>query len=284
MKKEQIESEIKLRIAPTSKESLQEHLNSCNTLSTHFLGTNRLVNTYYDTPEGYLYGNNIAIRIRQKGSFSELTLKTKISCETSGIMQRREWNIKHEDDPLTFSCFQKIPTIPVLVKDLLKKDKLRESFKNEFFRSNWLIIHGETKVILSLDQGFFRKNNIRMEISEIELELDSGNHEELLNISYLVADNLNCWLSFRSKLQSGMEIFRATDLNPDDDLIIPVELSDKLSFLSRYLDCSPGPAWDLASNILNSFACPEAKQFAGHINKHRTIPSGLGRWMLYQKI
>ena len=276
-----LETEVKLGLVHTTKESLHKRLEKNPLLNVTQSSTSHISNTYYDTIDGCLSRIGAALRRREIGNCSELTLKMTMPPKKEGVMERREWNIAGKADRQDFSLFQFLPSIPSSVKKVLKGNSLNKLCDNNFYRHDWLITFNKTNVTLSLDQGTICSGKYTQRINEIELELGSGSREDLISISCLVAGQIRCWLSFVSKLARGLILANSSICKLEQN-INGRHANPTLSCLSWSLDPMSGPDWDVAIRALNKFEADEAKYFADYIRLNRAIPSGLGRWMLEQ--
>ena len=128
-----------------------------------------LVNTYYDTADGYFTRHNMGLRVRQKGNDYTLTLKTdgKVS---GGLHVRPEYNVTLPNAE---------PNLAALTEqyELLLETTapLKAIFSTDFERQMWLIQASPTSQIeVAVDLGNVIVGEKQQVISEIEFEIKEG--------------------------------------------------------------------------------------------------------------
>lgn len=122
-----------------------------------------LVNTYYDTADGYFTRHNMGLRVRQKGNDYTLTLKTdgKVS---GGLHVRPEYNVTLPNAE---------PNLAALTEqyELLLETTapLKAIFSTDFERQMWLIQASLTSQIeVAVDLGNVIVGEKQQVISEID--------------------------------------------------------------------------------------------------------------------
>ncbi len=128
-----------------------------------------LVNTYYDTADGYFTRHNMGLRVRQKGNDYTLTLKTdgKVS---GGLHVRPEYNVTLPNAE---------PNLAALTEQyelsLETEAPLKAIFSTDFERQMWLIQATPTSQIeVAVDLGNVIVGEKQQVISEIEFEIKEG--------------------------------------------------------------------------------------------------------------
>lgn len=174
------EIEVKYLIDPKQMEAM---------MSLAFLGsqklenqkTRRLISTYFDTPDQNLRKNKIALRLRETGDGFVQTIKGDAP-SSDGLTRRTEleWPLSKEALDINLikeSSFATIFDAPTL-------DALKPAFVTDFQRLS-VDIHLEegTVIEMALDQGDVRTDGTSQPICELELELKSGDEQQLLEFS-----------------------------------------------------------------------------------------------------
>lgn len=168
-----------------------------------------LFSTYFDTPALHLKQHRSALRVRKAGALWIQTYKGGGSV-AAGLHQRHEWecevaglHIELEkllpmvDNPAARAALE----LPGLA------DQLAEVFTTSFRRTAWqLRLPQGTEVEVALDQGVVEAGGHSLPICEIELELKSGETEELLVFSQALRQAIPLAPSNVSKAQRGFAL------------------------------------------------------------------------------
>lgn len=157
---------------------------------------------YYDTEEGFYRQNKIAYRVRQENDCFVATYKEgKINAQ--GIFERIEVN--KIVDSLE-------PDISVFAGEQIIWDKIKESKTKKFipmiitdFVRECIVIPWRKSLIeLALDEGFVQGGKHKAPICEVELELKSGNIEDLLSLKENLMEKFSVEVSLISKYKRGL--------------------------------------------------------------------------------
>lgn len=157
---------------------------------------------YYDTEEGFYRQNKIAYRVRQENDCFVATYKQgKINAQ--GIFERIEVN--KIVDSLE-------PDISVFAGEQIIWDKIKESKTKKFipmiitdFVRECIVIPWRKSLIeLALDEGFVQGGKHKAPICEVELELKSGNIEDLLSLKEILMEKFSVEVSLISKYKRGL--------------------------------------------------------------------------------
>ena len=174
----------------------------------------RLLNTYFDTPELALQQARMAVRERLAGEQWLLTVKTA-GQSTAGLSRRQEWEGPTTPGALQFDT---LVDDPALARDLMTlRPNLRALFCTDFERQRWLIAHAGAEIEVALDQGRIHvPGTDRSElILELELELLSGPESALMMLANVLGQTpqglVTLVPSDASKAQRGMALWRQSD-------------------------------------------------------------------------
>lgn len=237
-------------------------------------GSRSLQNLYYDTPDGRLHRLGVAIRTRSVDGVHEMTVKQRRPDE-GGLTERREWNVPLSSPQLDLETCLALP-LPPEVQALLSQGALEVVFENRFMRTDWQLALGETVAMLSLDLGSVQTAHGGSVVSELELELVSGQRADLIALGMDLADQLPAYLAVISKAERGDRLLRGKPPQQDP---LPTHRAGWVRRLSRLLDPLAGPAPVEAVAALRAIEDGEAwERFAKPLAAGQ-LPPGLARWM-----
>ena len=141
--------------------------------------TYELENAYFDTPDLRLNAEKIALRIRKKGERYIQTLKTK-GQSVNGLSKRGEWEWDLSLPKLNLELLTQCEAWPKTINT----GQLNKAFETNFTRHQVEFTWKEATIELALDRGDIISNGDRASINELELELMTGN-ENNLHLLYL---------------------------------------------------------------------------------------------------
>lgn len=171
-----------------------------------------LVNLYYDTPELALRKRGVALRLRAQGKVWLQTVKCAGQA-SGGISARPEWEtpyVGHFD----FSAIE-----DTAVREWLDRPRLRNRiapiFETNFMRMAWILAPATgVELMLVLDRGWIAAGGRRETISEIEIELLSGDTAHLFAVARALATHIPVAPAARSKADRGYRLFQQAPLAP----------------------------------------------------------------------
>ena len=167
---------------------------------------------YFDTEDLTLVKHNIAFRIRSEGERTIATLKWRdIDDGISGLYIRSEINIP-VTDPINYSN----PDPNVFIesaegKDLIEiidKKPLVNIFDMLFIRRRTRIDYEQSIIELSFDEGNIIVGSESIPLCELELEIFSGNKEDLLAIGRKIAREYKLKTELKTKFARGVELLK----------------------------------------------------------------------------
>lgn len=178
--------------------------------SSHQRG--RLINIYYDTPALDLHRKAIALRLRRQGKIWLQTIKCAAP-SIGGLSSRPEWEAPY-DGHFDFSLIDARD-----VRKWLDRPKIRSRitpvFETNFLRNTWQFHHAPgTILLLMLDRGWIVAAGRREAISEVEIELVSGDTAQLFDLAQQLAEHLPLAPASRSKAERGYRLFLGTPSMP----------------------------------------------------------------------
>lgn len=203
-----METELKLSLSAEELARLLAHpllVQACN--------TQRLLNTYFDTPDLALQQRRMAVRERLAGEQWLLTVKTAGQSH-NGLSRRQEW-----EGPTTPGAlqFEKLVDDAALAQNLMTlRPNLRALFCTDFERQRWVITHAGAQIEVALDQGRIHVpgTDLSEPLLELELELLSGPEEALMALADVLRQTpqgpVTLAPSDASKAQRGMALWQRT--------------------------------------------------------------------------
>jgi triphosphatase len=198
------EIELKLSASTSGIERLKQHRRLQNVRCK----TKQLFNQYFDTPEQSLSIAQAALRVRnvaqqnESGQFIQ-TLKTR-GQSLAGLSQRQEWEWPVE------SALLDVSILSDHLPDNINASQLQSLFKTDFQRLEYLIEYNNSQIELVIDQGevsaVSNGQAVVDVISEVELELKSGNADDLFALSIELNADVSLMINDVSKAERGYRL------------------------------------------------------------------------------
>ena len=166
-----------------------------------------LTNCYFDTANLALRKLDMGLRVRGNGEQLEQTIKTA-GIVVGGLHQRPEYNvdIEHSFPRLTLFPREIWPTNQN-VEQL--QSELISLFNTDFTRETWLVELNGSVIELAFDQGEINSQGQQALICELELELVSGQRDELFVLAGLLFSSLELRPGIQSKAKRGYQLFQS---------------------------------------------------------------------------
>lgn len=203
------EIELKLRIAPSAFGRLARKplLKNAQWRSPRRM----LTNIYFDTTERDLHARRVALRLRKQGRLWLQTVK-QAGTTAGGLSQRPEWEQVHRGR-WDFSQITdtKLARLLTRYRDL---GRLQPVFETRFARDTWHISHAGSSLQLMADRGEIRCGARVVPLTEIELELVSGNPLALYECALALAESLPLVPDDVSKAERGYALLAARQPAP----------------------------------------------------------------------
>ncbi|MCE9664245.1 CYTH domain-containing protein [Halomonas sp. M5N1S17] len=209
------EVEMKLALGRDGPERLCRH----PLLQGQPEATQRLANTYFDTPRGELEAARMALRLRRCDDAWVQTLKT--SGEVGGGLSRRgewEWPVAGgalNEGALDRQGLAALPPMAELGTDVL--ERLEARFTTDFERRLWLLDHAGATIEVALDQGEIRAAGRVVPIRELELELKTGDPAALWDLALALAETIPLRPADASKAARGGALLSGQWTLPEGD-------------------------------------------------------------------
>lgn len=175
--------------------------------------TQRLLNTYFDTPALDLKARRMAVRERLAGEQWLLTVKTA-GTSSGGLSRRQEWEGPTTPGALDFAGL--VSDADLAAELMALREKLKALFRTDFERQRWVLSHAGARIEVALDQGHITVpgTEAREPILELELELLDGPEAALLSLAEALRQTSTQTLALTpsdtSKAQRGMALWALT--------------------------------------------------------------------------
>lgn len=210
------EIELKLELQPADRPRLEtldlfQHVDPA---------TDRLISTYFDTPDLDLHAAGFSVRVRRKTGATIQTVKADDS-GAAGLFVRPEWERPIPDDT---------PVIdeasgPLL--SLLGGRPLVPRFVSDVTRSVRTIARDGASIELAIDEGAVKVGDLSQAVCELELELKDGTPASLFAFARALNARIPLRLGVQSKSERGYELAEGRvrravkaepiTLSPEDD-------------------------------------------------------------------
>ena len=164
--------------------------------------------SYFDTDDYILSKNDIAFRVRMEGARIVASLKCNGS-SVEGLHTREEINVPVKDE----ACF--IKPDPEIFKEsdigrgmiaLVQGKSLHSLLETRFLRSRMRIDTGKSICEVAIDDGEIVTDFGSLPICEMEIELFSGDQDDVLRIGKALAEKYQLTAEDRSKYARGLEL------------------------------------------------------------------------------
>lgn len=203
-----VETELKLRILPHDMARLKRHP-FLRGLSVGRAATRKLYSIYFDTPDLQLHQARMALRLRRVGRQWLQTLKGGGGVQ-AGLHQRHEWETPVAGEHLDFVALEALGAKPFPSN---WRKKIRPMFVTDFTRSIRMVSFEGALIELSLDSGEVRAGESVHPISEVELELKSGEPLQLYRLALALLDIVPLEIESTSKAEYGYRLHAPVKLS-----------------------------------------------------------------------
>lgn len=196
------ETELKLSMTPANLDRAGGWLNTRGAADQGEPLT--LLNRYYDTPEGALNAERVALRVRATGSSFIQTLKTRGYLQGAALA-RQEWEWPRPEASLDLSLLQDTP-----LADHPALASLDPVFDTDFQRRvlmlDWTEDGQWARIECALDKGVIRSGTQEQALCELELELVEGEAGILSSVAHTLTRHVPALLNSISKAEQGYHL------------------------------------------------------------------------------
>lgn len=198
------EIELKLALPGSSQRRLLDH--PLLGRKAESLGTTRLRNIYFDTPDLALHQRGMALRLRRQGRRWLQTVKCA-GTVGGGLSERPEWEQPYNGSGFDFRSIDDVQVRRFLQRKRIA-DALTPVFETTFTRRNWRVIpEPGALVIAALDRGTISSGERSEAICELELELAEGDPAALFETARQLSGQIPLKPESLSKAERGYRLF-----------------------------------------------------------------------------
>jgi inorganic triphosphatase YgiF len=192
------EIELKLEGPPEGFGALEKYAQDLRSYAQPKTFEN-LVAVYFDTDSFELRDNGLSLRIRNFGNELIQTIK-----RSDGVFDRGEWETPVKTDFPNLDAARGTALEPFLSKKLRRS--LRPIFETHVHRTVYPIRFDTSEIELSFDEGKISAGTRVVQLSEVELELRSGNPAHLFHLAHQLAERAALRVGLKSKAERGYEL------------------------------------------------------------------------------
>lgn len=221
------ETELKLEIEPEAAAFLE-----ASDLLSGPAQTVKQRAIYFDTPGKTLLAEGISLRIRREGRKRVQTIKIA-SGPAAGLFARAEWEVAVKTDEPVIDADGK------LAKLLGEKaSALAPAFEVLIERRVWMLQERDSHIELVVDRGAAKVAGRESLVSEIELELKSGDPADLFSLARKLDAIVPVRLAMLSKAERGYGLLGpATDARKAEPIALDGEVIAADAFRQIALSC-----------------------------------------------
>ncbi len=217
------EIELKFIVNHDAVDALRDHL---QTLGGEHHAPSQLQNIYYETPDKWLRGHDMGLRIRGENGRYEMTMKIA-GRVTGGLHQRPEYNVALSEPTLDLAQLpQEVWPNGELPADLASR--VQPLFSTDFYREKWLVDVDGSRIEIALDLGEVKAGECAEPICELELELLSGETRAVLKLANQLVSQAGLRQGSLSKAARGYHLAQGNaprEIRPTAVLKAPAKAS-----------------------------------------------------------
>jgi triphosphatase len=260
----QKEVELKLELDPADAPRIK----SIRLLAAESLGRpeeQHLVSTYFDTPDLALSKAGVFLRVREKDGRYLQTVKAMQS--KAELIDRLEWEREIASPAPDLKVVDGTPLHSLLTR--ARRDRIRPLFETRMRRTLRRVAHGGSEIEVAIDEGEIVAVTGRraVAVSEVELELKSGDAAELFSLARALSETVPLRLAVKTKAERGFELLSKADVSVEKagDVEIKPEMTAAQAFRA------------IARSCLRQIIVNEPAMFAGHAEALHQMRVGLRR-------
>ncbi len=202
-----MEVELKLLVDPEDAAALQQHrlLKQYATSAPH---EQMMSDTYFDTPDLHIRRCDAVLRVRRVDNNDWVQTMKGADHPHGGLHCRQEWASRVSGPVPNLAVLSDVVDAKTpwsrLLRSPVVEDRLAPIFKTEVKRTVWeLRLPQGDEVECILDQGNVEHDNQTVPISEIELELKSGDPVHLFDFALALQQDIPLHIGQLSKADRG---------------------------------------------------------------------------------
>lgn len=254
-----METELKLLIRPEDADKLRQH----PLLKQYAMDAPRqqtLSGIYFDTRDHDLRQADAGLRVRQVNQDWIQTLKAG-GTAVAGLYQRNEWESKVNGPTPDLEALRRQidpkSQFAKLIKDLHKRGELFPAFTTSVERTVWdLRLPTGDEVECVIDQGSIDAKDGKAPVSELELELKSGDPRHLFELALQLQNDVPMQIGSLSKADRGYGLAKPSAVAPVKAR--PVRLSADMSIEDVFRTIVTNCLEQIQSNQPGVMTCRDA--------------------------
>ena len=176
----------------------------------------RLISTYFDTPNQTLIDSGVGLRLRFDGSHWFQTVKEAGQVK-NGLHERQEWEHALETKAFDEALLALTP-LKALIEDKVMWASVSPVFTTDFIRQTIVLrSQDQSEIELAYDKGSIHAGEKTTSIHEIELELKTGDVNHLQQIAVQLISKLPLETTNSSKAQKGYALVLKSNCQQHSD-------------------------------------------------------------------
>ena len=179
----------------------------------------RLISTYFDTPDFTLHKAGVYLRVREIGGRYVQTVKTAKS--KTDLIERLEWEREIAGRDPDLDGAEGTALQPLLNPQI--RAALQPVFETRIRRTLYRIAQNGAEIEVAIDQGEIATRKHISPICELELELKRGETRELFRLARSLAEAAPLRLAVKTKAERGYELLEGGDLRLERAADIDIE-------------------------------------------------------------
>lgn len=207
------EIELKLSVTPKELANLRRHVLLRTLASGRRARRVELESTYFDTPDGWLKAQGMALRVRRQGAKRVQTLKAAVGGDHESLRHVREFEAPVEGERPDLGLIEDEGLRNALLLDDLAA-RLEPLFTTKVVRHLLPVRLMSSEIEIAFDEGTILAGEVRQPLCELELELLSGEPEYLLQLALAIGEECAFGLEPRSKAARGYALALGGSLPP----------------------------------------------------------------------
>jgi triphosphatase len=194
-----------------------------------------LISIYYDTGAEDLRNAGVFLRVRSMGDGYVQTIKSAKS--EAEFFERNEWECPVPTHAPDLNAAAGTALAPLLTPEV--RANLKPRFHTRFRRKSYDIHYGGAEIELAVDEGEATAGVKAAPISELELELKTGDKSALFTLARELAATVPLSLAVKTKAERGFELLDGGDYAVEKarPVIVTPEMTSSEAFRSISRNC-----------------------------------------------
>jgi inorganic triphosphatase YgiF len=227
--------------SPTAEALAASDESDAATASSPGLHRHKLDSVYYDTLDQWLSRHGMALRVRRIGRKRIQTLKAPVP-GPDGLQNFQEIEAEIASDRPQLAAITDTKLVRRLEREKVWR-RLRPVFETKFQRTAFLIARDNATIEMAIDQGSIIAGGRRRPLSEIELELKSGEPHALYDfaeqLALQLAEEVPIRLGAETKAARGYALAEGIEPVPHKAtaIALPPDMSTEEAFSAIVNNC-----------------------------------------------